>query len=215
MSESELDVDTGELERVVAENPEAVARFVERLDAVNELLDVVELGAGALEDDMVAELSRTASTLAEAGDGLATDETVRLAAAVGENGDDLAAAMETLVDLQRSGTLDDLAALGDLVSLASGALEDDMVVELSRTGSRLGEVADEASDPDTVRGTTRLLRAVGEASDPDDPPEPVGAVGLVRSIRDPEVKAGLGYLLAVARAVGSAQLDEGGESDGR
>jgi uncharacterized protein YjgD (DUF1641 family) len=202
MSDPEPDADTASLERVVAENPAAVARFVERLDAANELLDVVELGAGALDDGTVAELAGTATTLAEAGDGLATDGTVRLAESVGENGDDLAAALETLATLQRSGALDDVVALADLVSLGAGALEDDVVTELARTGSRLGEVADEASDPDAIRGLTTLVRALGDASDPADPPEPVGAVGLVRALRDPAVKAGLGYLLAVARAVG-------------
>ncbi|WP_136592288.1 DUF1641 domain-containing protein [Salinigranum halophilum] len=188
------------LEAAIAENPDAVAAFVRRLDAVNELLDVVALGTSALEDDMVAELAGTAATLAEAGDGLATDETVRLAALVGENGDELAASLETLVELQRAGTLDELVGLVDAVSLLTAALEDDMVTELARTGSRLGEVADEAADPDAVRGLTRLVRAVSDAETTGS--EPVGPVGLVKSTRDPEVQAGLGYLLALARAVG-------------
>ena len=188
------------LEAAIADNPEAVAAFVRRLDAVNELLDVVALGTSALEDDMVAELAGTAATLAEAGDGLATEETVRLATLVGENGDDLASALETLVELQRAGTLDELVGIADAISLATAALEDDMVAELARTGSRLGEVADEAADPAATRGLTRLVRAVGDAEATD--PERVGAVGLLRSTRDPEVQAGLGYLLALARAVG-------------
>jgi uncharacterized protein YjgD (DUF1641 family) len=188
------------LEAAIAENPEAVAAFVRRLDAVNELLDAVALGTEALEDDMVAELASTAATLAEAGDGLATEETVRLAAVVGESGDDLAAALETLVELQRAGTLDELVGLVDALSLLTAALEDDMVAELARTGSRLGEVADEAADPEAVRGLTRLVRAVGDAEGAE--PERVGALGLVRATRDPAVRAGLGYLLALARAVG-------------
>jgi uncharacterized protein YjgD (DUF1641 family) len=188
------------LEAAIAENPDAVAAFVRRLDAVNELLDAVALGTAALEDDMVAELAATAATLAEAGDGLATEETVRLAALVGESGDDLAAALETLVELQRAGTLDDLVGLVDALSLLTAALEDDMVAELARTGSRLGEVADEAADPDAVRGLTRLVRGVGDAETAAH--DPVGAVGLLRATRDPEVQAGLGYLLALARAVG-------------
>jgi uncharacterized protein YjgD (DUF1641 family) len=188
------------LEAAIAENPDAVAAFVRRLDAVNELLDVVALGTSALEDDMVAELAGTATTLAEAGDGLATDETVRLAALVGQNGDELAAALETLVDLQRAGTLDELVGLADALSLLTAALEDDMVAELARTGSRLGEVADEAADPDAVRGLTRFVRAVGDAEAAGS--DPVGPVGLVRATRDPEVQAGLGHLLALARAVG-------------
>jgi uncharacterized protein YjgD (DUF1641 family) len=196
-------LDTAEydsLEAAIAENPDAVAAFVRRLDAVNELLDVVALGTEALEDDMVAELAGTAATLAEAGDGLATEETVRLATLVGENGDDLAAALETLVALQRAGTLDELVGFVDALSLLTAALEDDMVAELARTGSRLGEVADEAADPEAVRGLTRLVRAVGDAEGTD--PERVGALGLFRATRDPDVRTGLGYLLALARAVG-------------
>jgi uncharacterized protein YjgD (DUF1641 family) len=188
------------LEAAIAENPDAVAAFVRHLDAVNELLDVVALGTSALEDDMVAELAGTAATLAEAGDGLATDETVRLATLVGENGDELADALETLVTLQRAGTLDELVGLADALTLLTAALEDDMVAELARTGSRLGEVADEAADPEAVRGLTRLVRAVGDAETVEH--DRVGAVGLLRATRDPEVQAGLGYLLALARAVG-------------
>jgi uncharacterized protein YjgD (DUF1641 family) len=188
------------LEAAIAENPDAVAAFVRHLDAVNELLDVVALGTSALEDDMVAELAGTAATLAEAGDGLATDETVRLAALVGENGDELADALETLVTLQRAGTLDELVGLADALTLLTSALDDDMVAELARTGSRLGEVADEAAEPEAVQGMTRLIRAVGDAETVEH--DRVGAIGLLRATRDPEVQAGLGYLLALARAVG-------------
>ncbi|OYR86107.1 hypothetical protein DJ72_03075, partial [Halorubrum distributum] len=126
MSETEASEPT-DLEAAIAENPEAVAAFVERLDAVNELLDVLSLGEGALSDEMVRELSATGSTLAESADGLATDETVALAAAVGENGDELRAALDTLVTLQRSGTLDELAEIAEVGSLATAALDDEMV----------------------------------------------------------------------------------------
>lgn len=203
-SEAGSEAATVDLERAIEENPEAVARFVERLDVVNELLDVVELGSGALEDDMVVELTGTAATLAEAGDAAATPETVRLAASVGENGDELSDALETLVELQRTGTLDDLAALADIVSLASGALEDDVVAELAAAGTALGEIADEAADPNTVRGTTALLRAVGQASDADDPPKPIGLLGTIRALRDGDVRAGIGYFVSIAKSVGAS-----------
>ncbi|SFF77468.1 Uncharacterized conserved protein YjgD, DUF1641 family [Halopelagius inordinatus] len=203
-TEVEFEAETSELAHAIEKNPEAVARFVERLDLVNELLDVAELGTGALEDDMVVELSGTAATLAEAGDAAATTETVRLAESVGENGDELAAALQTLAELQRTGTLDDLVSLADVVSLASGALEDDMVTELASTGAALGEVADEASDPNAVRGLTTLMRALGEASDPDDPPKPTGVLDVFRAIRDPDVRTGISYVVSLAKALGAS-----------
>jgi len=203
MSETSFEEErTDALEEAIAENPEAVARFVRHLDAVNELLDVVELGADALDDEMVTELSGTAATLAESADGMATEETVRLAESVGQNGGDLAEAMETVVELQRTGTLDDIVALADVVSLGADALDDEMVVTLARTGNRLGEVVDTAADEDTARGIETLLQSLGEASDPETPPDKVGAWGLMKATRDSEVQVGLGYLVAVARHLG-------------
>ncbi|TKX74263.1 DUF1641 domain-containing protein [Halorubrum sp. GN11_10-6_MGM] len=211
MSETDAQTDAAEptdLEAAIAENPEAVAAFVERLDAVNELLDVLSLGEGALDDEMVRELSATGSTLAESADGLATDETVALAEAVGENGDDLRAALDTLLELQRSGTLDELAEIAEVGSLATAALDDEMVRSLAGTGAALGEVAQTAADDDTRDGVETLLAGVGEAE--REPPERVGAVGLLRGVRDPEVQYGLGYLLAVAGAIGRERADREG-----
>lgn len=204
------DLDRDDLESVIAENPEAVAAFVDRLDAVNEFLDVVALGEGALTDEMVAELAGTASTLAESADGLATDETVALAETVGGNGTELREAMETLIELQRSGTLDELAELAGVGSLATAALDDEMVRSLAGTGSALGEVADTAADGDTRDGLKTLLTGVGAAQRSD--PEPVGALGLARGVRDPEIQYGLGYVLAISKAIGRERAEPADES---
>jgi uncharacterized protein YjgD (DUF1641 family) len=192
-----------ELADAIAENPEAVATFVRRLDAVNELLDVLALGESALTDEMAVELAGTGATLAESADGLATEETVTLAETVGANGAELSEAMETVVELQRSGTLQEIAELAEVISLVTDALDDEMVASLAGTGSALGEVADTAAEPDTREGVERLLESVGDAERADV--EPVGTLGLVRSLRDPEVKRGLGYLLTVARGVGRVE----------
>ncbi|WP_267641490.1 DUF1641 domain-containing protein [Haloarchaeobius amylolyticus] len=200
MAEAPQQIEPEELTAAIEENPEAVAEFVSRLDAVNELLDVLELGTSAMDDEMVMRLAKTGSTLAESADAVATPETVRLAEAVGRDGEDLAAAVETISELQRNGTLDDLAAMADLLALMNGAVDDDMVMRLAKTGSSLGELADTAAEPDTVRGLERMLDAVGDASVEES--EPVGVIGLAKATRDPEVKQGLGYLLALAKALG-------------
>lgn len=194
------DADARSLDELVAENPDEVARFLERLDLVNDLLDTTGLAMAAMDDRMVQELSGTATNLAAAADGLATPETARLGEAAGENADDLADAVEALARLQRSGTLEDLLAMADLLALGTSAMDDDMVTDLAATGTRLGEVADTAADDEVARTLETLLEAVGEAG--SDPVEPVGAVGLVRALRDPEVKAGMGFLVALARAIG-------------
>jgi len=208
MSEEQFSERT-DLEAAIEQNPEAVAQFVERLDAVNELLDVLSLGENALDDEMVRDLSATGATLAESADGIATDETVALAAAVGENGDELREALETLTELQRSGALDELAELAQVGSLATAALDDEMVRSLAGTGSALGEVAQTASDDSARDGVKSMLEGVGAAHRSD--PEPVGALGLARSVRDPEIQYGLGYVLAIAKAIGRERADERGD----
>jgi uncharacterized protein YjgD (DUF1641 family) len=197
-----------DLEAAIERNPEAVAEFVERLDAVNELLDVLSLGENALDDGMVRELSATGSTLAESADGIATDETVALAETVGENGDELREALDTVLTLQRSGTLDELAEIAEVGSLATAALDDEMVTSLAGTGAALGEVAQTAADDDARDGVKAMLEGVGAAHRSD--PEPVGALGLARSIRDPEVQYGLGYVLAISKAIGRERAGDDG-----
>ena len=192
-----------DLETAIAENPEAVATFVRRLDAVNELLDVLALGESALDDEMVRSLAGTGSTLVESADGLATEETVELAAAVGDNGEELQGALESLLVLQRTGTLEELVEVADVLSLLTGALDDEMVRSLAGTGSALGEVAQTAGDDDVRDGLETLLSGVGEAA--SEEPERVGAVGLLKQSRDPDVQYGLGYLLAMAGAIGRSR----------
>ncbi|MEF8799653.1 MAG: DUF1641 domain-containing protein [Halolamina sp.] len=193
----------GELAAAIAENPDAVADLVRRLDAVNELLDVLALGEGALTDEMVRELSGTSSTLAESADAMATEETVGIAGTIGTNGAALDDALESLVTLQQSGTLDELMELAGVLSLLTAALDDEMVRSLAATGSSLGEVAESAADENTRDGIQTTLTALGEAD--GEPPERVGPVGLLKASREPEVQHGLGYLVAVARAIGRTQ----------
>ena len=197
-----------DLEAAIAENPEAVAEFVRRLDAVNELLDVLSLGENALTDEMIREVAGTTATLAESADGLATEETVGLAETVGENGAELEAALESVLELQRTGALEELVELGGVASLLSSALDDEMVASLASTGASLGEIADTAAGADARDGIETTLEGLAAAE--SEPPERVGPVGLLGAARDPEVQYGLGYVLAIARAIGRSKSTDGG-----
>lgn len=191
---------TLDIESLVGENPEEVARLLERLYLVNELLDVGDIAMSAMDDEMVESLAGTGTNLAMAADGMATEETVALGEAVGRNASELAEGVETIAYLQRTGTLDDLVEFAEVGSLLQAAMDDEMVESLTATGTRLGEIADTAGDDDVAAGIENLLWAVGAANAED--PDPVGLIGLVKATRDPEVKAGLGVLIELARALG-------------
>lgn len=138
-----------------------------------------------------------------------TAETVEppedVAATLEANDAELADALETLATLQQTGTLDDLASMADMMALLTAAMDDEMVTELTSTGSRLGEVAQTAADDDVAAGLEDALAAVGDASAAE--PERVGLIGLLRAMRDPEVQAGMGFVIALARALGRRQAD--------
>jgi uncharacterized protein YjgD (DUF1641 family) len=189
-----------EVRAAIAENPEEVARFLTHLGEVNDLLDGTAVATSALDDEMVQTLAETGTNLGAAADGMATPELARLGESTGENATELAEAIETLAQLQRSGTLDDVLALADTLSLVTAALDDEMVMNLTKTGSRLGELADAAADDDVAGSLESVLQAVGEAG--EQPAEAPGFIGLVKAMRDPEVQTGLGFVLAIARALG-------------
>lgn len=98
------------------------------------------------------------------------------------------------------GNLDQVNDLLDASAVATAAMDDEMIMTLAGTGSRLGEVADTAADEEVAAGLESVLQSVGDAA--DEEPEPVGLLGLLRALRDPEVRAGLGVAIALLRALG-------------
>lgn len=191
-----------ELVQAVEENPEEVARLVGNLDQVNDLLDASAVATAAVDDGMVMRLAGDGSALGAAADNAATPELANLGEAVGENADSLAEGVETVVQLQETGTLDDLAAFANTVSLLQAAMDDEMIMKVTETGSRLGELADTAADEDVAGGLEDVLHAVGDAT--SEEAEPVGIVGLAKALRDPEVKAGMGVALGLLKALGGS-----------
>lgn len=194
------------LETRIAENPAEISRLLERLGLVNELLDATDVATSAMDDEMVTSLAGTGTNLAMAADGMATEETVELGSAVGHNATDLAAGVESIAELQRTGTLDDLVELAEIVSLATGALDDEMVMSLTSTGTRLGELADTAADDDIASGLENVMTALGEAT--SEEPDKIGMVGLLKALRDPDVQAGLGVVIALSSALGQAMTED-------
>ncbi|MFP4136579.1 MAG: DUF1641 domain-containing protein [Candidatus Acetothermia bacterium] len=66
-----------ELKQAIEENPEALAGFIRRLDLVNEVLDVADLGISAMDDEMVTTLVGVATRLGELVDTAADPGTVK------------------------------------------------------------------------------------------------------------------------------------------
>ncbi|MFB6173563.1 MAG: DUF1641 domain-containing protein [Halobacteriales archaeon] len=214
---------TGEaaLRAALEEHGEELAAAVgAELDDVLTTAIVVAASADEGELDHVTE---STANLVTAADGLSTEGAAALATDVGESAEDLRAALGTVVDLQRAGHLDDLLTVatafsgslspGDLEELAAMLEADgpevvaalDLVLDLQREGhlEELLATAETLSaldvEPEAAAGLNALLGAVGEA---ERDAEPVGILGALSALGDPDAKTGLGYLLAVLRGVG-------------
>lgn len=153
---------------------EELAAAIERSDEVADLFETVLLTIATADEDEVDYVADATANLVRATDGLSTEGVAELAEDVGDSGEDLAAALELVLELQREGHLEDLVGLAKMLS----ALE---------------------VDEETVEGLNRVLAAVGEAEQEN---EPVGMLGMVRGLRSRDARAGLGYLLALLRAQG-------------
>jgi uncharacterized protein YjgD (DUF1641 family) len=90
-------------------------------------------------------------------------------------------------------------------------MDDETVETVAATGTSMGEIADTAADDEVRRGLVRLLEGVGAAG--AEEAEPIGPVGLLGALRDPEVKAGMRYLVAVARGIGTVGTAVDGPND--
>jgi uncharacterized protein YjgD (DUF1641 family) len=155
--------------------------YAAAMDHTDELVEVVETAilvvAGA-DDEDVEHVTDSMVSLTNAADALTTEQAVMLADAIGDNGDALASMTERMVDVERSGDLEELLEMAKLA-------------------------ADLDLDQDTVEGMNRLFTAVGDVErGPETDRNSVGVLGLVRSVWDADVRAGLGYIVAVLRALG-------------
>lgn len=170
------DVDSGEaaLRAALDEHGDELATVVDSTDELQELISTALLVVASAEDEEIDYATDTVVHLYQAVDGLATEDAATLAGDVGENAEDLSAALDALVELNREGNLDEFVELATQLS----ALE---------------------LDPDAVAGMNTLLAAVGDAQQES---EPLGFIDAVGELWSRDARAGLGYLVTVLKAVG-------------
>lgn len=162
------------LRAALAKHDAELASGVERTDELADILTTAIIVTASADDEELDYVTDSTSNLLTAADGLTTDGAATLAGELGENADELAAALETVLELQRTGQLDDL-------------------LELAETASAL-EV-----DDDAVAGLNTLLSSISEAQQQS---RPVSVLGLVSGLRGRDARSGLGYLLSVLQALG-------------
>jgi len=212
-----------ELEDALDEHGADLAAAVERTDELGDALTTAILVLASADEDELDHVTESTANLVAAADGLTTEAAADLAEELGENAEDLSATLDTVLDLQRSGHLDDLTTvaaafaeslspeeveeLATTVEEHGGELVDalDVVLELQREGHLEGLVdlarafSSLEVEEETVEGLNAVLGAVGDAQ---EEAEPVSLLGSLRRLRSKDARAGLGYLIALLKAQG-------------
>lgn len=135
-----------------------------------------------------------------------------VAKALADHQESLGRALQVLSRMEREGTLDELADVLALVKLVKGALTDQMVISLAR---RIEGLAAVATDPVLTDLAGRLPAALrgAEAEAARSAEEPPGLMGLVRQLRDPQVRSGLTFFLSLAKHLAPAAAPAGKSDD--
>lgn len=214
--------------RAVREHGDELAAVLDRTDEASDAVATTILMLASIDEAELDYVTESTVNLVEAADGLTTESAAELADDVGKNASELSAALETVVELQRAGHLDDLVTIAsafsdslspaDVEKLAATMEENgtdvveafDIVLELQREGrlEDLVALAETLStldvDDDTAEGIDTVLSAVAEAQ---REARPIGLLGLVGELRTADARAGLGYLVALLKAQGRRVRD--------
>lgn len=215
-----------ELREALDRHGDQLAAAVENTDALEDVLTTAILVVASADQEDIDRVTRVTGSLVDAADGVGTAETADLAEVVGDNADELAETLEVVLDLQREGHLDDLVTLAAAFSesLSPAEVEElatileadgaelvdalDAVLDLQREG-QLDDLIDTAKalstvdvDRDTAEALDTVLSAVGDARRSRRRSDPPSVVGLAKALVSRDARAGLGYLVALLKALG-------------
>ena len=111
--------------------------------------------------------------------------------------------------LEQEGVIDFLRESSAVLRTISTSFSRQDVKALGDNVVHILETVRNLTQPDVLDLADKTSKALREA-----PAEPLGRVGLMRSLRDPEVRRGLTMFLGVLRELGSEAGTEAGSEDG-
>ncbi len=116
-----------------------------------------------------------------------------------ENKEAILNAIEKLVWLEKSGNLDAIIGFASLIKIFQDSISDTVVDKTSEIASNLGLLSAKFTNDRTLA----LLNAIGDAiCRCEKEPQPIGLLGLIKALRDPEVKKTIGMLVNIAKELG-------------
>ncbi|MEM0503843.1 MAG: DUF1641 domain-containing protein [Archaeoglobaceae archaeon] len=122
-----------------------------------------------------------------------------IAKKIEENKEAILNALDKLVWLEKSGNLDAIIGFASLIKIVQDSISDIVVDRTSEILSNLGLLSVKFTNDRALA----LLNAIGDAiCRCESEPQPVGLIGLIRALRDPDVKKAIGILVNIAKELG-------------
>jgi uncharacterized protein YjgD (DUF1641 family) len=165
MAENET-IDVGAaLTNKLKEKPQALEHLlniIDRLDTLDEFSAMLQAQKDGATDMMVQRVADNITTGLSIMDSFSGDEQLSMIKAAGNNAESLKKSIETIAELEKSGTLQSLKDMGDFVAGFSKGMTDSMVERMAGTAEKLTELTDSLAD-ENMAGLIKKVQHVSDA----------------------------------------------------
>jgi uncharacterized protein YjgD (DUF1641 family) len=153
--------------------------------------------------DRLAEVAeRAAATV----DLLASPEVFELLVQVRQSAPSLARTVQRVDELTKSGAMDSLLNLAQVLEAAQKSMGDPMVARIGNLVRVLGEMGDLLISSGLPEKAPVVMEAVAAArTDAEADQSVVGVFGLMKALKQPEIQFALKFVLALARRLPAAE----------
>ncbi len=145
MAENET-IDVGAaLTNKLKEKPQALEHLlniIDRLDTLDEFSAMLQAQKDGATDMMVQRVADNITTGLSIMDSFSGEEQLSMIKTVGNSAESLKKSIETIAELEKSGTLQSLKEMGDFVAGFSKGMTDSMVERMAGTAEKLTELSD-------------------------------------------------------------------------
>ena len=164
MAENET-IDVGAaLTNKLKEKPQALEHLlniIDRLDTLDEFSAMLQAQKDGATDMMVQRVADNITTGLSIMDSFSGEEQLSMIKTVGNSAESLKKSIETIAELEKSGTLQSLKEMGDFVAGFSRGTTDAMIERMAGTAEKLAELTDSLADENMAR----LIKKVQHVSD--------------------------------------------------
>ncbi|WP_048600932.1 DUF1641 domain-containing protein [Rubeoparvulum massiliense] len=171
--------------------------------AMEKLKDFTGAAMQGLTTDMVSDMAGKAVKMLELLDEVAQPETLGMMRKLPEMSTSLQRSLELIQRVESNGTLRTLIELSEMIGTMKASMTGPMVTDMVEKGVKGLEMADEMSQKlsPLLQPMNEALTLTAQESLNQQPPS---KMQLLRSFSDPDVRAGLQFLLTFTKNLGHA-----------